>query len=199
MDKNEKATIDTIKDGWLFTGDMGFMDKDDFLIVLGRFKSLLISNDGEKYSPEGIEEALVDQSAYIDQCMLYNNQNPYTSVMIVPNIQAINRALEAKGLKSTTEPGNRMTVEIIQDEINAYRPGGKYEGMFTERWLPTTFVVLPDSFNEANKLLNSTMKIVRGKIVEFFSKQLEFLYTPEAKNIYNKMNFDALDQLNRKK
>ncbi|HKM92808.1 MAG TPA: AMP-binding protein [Prolixibacteraceae bacterium] len=197
--KNEKATIDTIKDGWLFTGDMGFMDKDDFLIVLGRFKSLLISNDGEKYSPEGIEEALVDQSAYIDQCMLYNNQNPYTSVMIVPNIQAINRALEAKGLKSTTEPGNRMTVEIIQDEINAYRAGGKYEGMFTERWLPTTFIVLPDSFNEANKLLNSTMKIVRGKIVEFFSKQLEFLYTPEAKNIYNKMNFDALDQLNRKK
>ena len=196
--RNDKATADTIKNGWLFTGDMGYMDKDDFLIVLGRFKSLLISNDGEKYSPEGIEEALVDQSAYIDQCMLYNNQNPYTSVMIVPSIQAINRAIESKGFKPGTEDGNRLSVEIIQGEINAYRAGGKYAGMFTERWLPATFVILPESFNEENKLLNSTMKIVRGKIVEYFAKQLEFLYKPDAKNIYNAMNFEALNKWNKK-
>ena len=196
--RNDKATADTIKNGWLFTGDMGYMDKDGFLVVLGRFKSLLISNDGEKYSPEGIEEALVDQSAYIDQCMLYNNQNPYTSVMIVPSIQAINRAIESKGFKPGTEDGNRLSVEIIQGEINAYRAGGKYAGMFTERWLPATFVILPESFNEENKLLNSTMKIVRGKIVEYFAKQLEFLYKPDAKNIYNAKNFEALNKWNKK-
>jgi long-chain acyl-CoA synthetase len=50
--KNEKATAETIKDGWLHTGDMGYMDKDGFLYVVGRFKSLLISSDGEKYSPQ---------------------------------------------------------------------------------------------------------------------------------------------------
>ena len=82
---NPKASAETVKDGWLYTGDMGYMDKDGFLYVLGRFKSLLIGSDGEKFSPEGIEEALVDQSPFIDQCMLYNNQNPYTSGMIVPN------------------------------------------------------------------------------------------------------------------
>ncbi len=196
--RNDKATADTIKDGWLFTGDMGYMDNDGFLVVLGRFKSLLISNDGEKYSPEGIEEALVDQSAFIDQCMLYNNQNPYTSAMIVPNIQAINRAIESKGFKPGTEDGNRLSVEIIQGEINAYRVGGKYAGMFTERWLPATFVILPESFNEENKLLNSTLKIVRGKIVEYFAKQLDFLYKPEAKNIYNAINFEALNKWNKK-
>jgi len=195
--KNDKATTETIKDGWLFTGDMGYMDNDGFLIVLGRFKSLLIANDGEKYSPEGIEEAMVDQSTYIDQCMLYNNQNPYTSAMIVPNIQAINRTLEGKGVQPGSEEGNRLSVEIIQNEVNAYRTGGKYEGMFTERWLPATFVILPESFNEENKLLNSTLKIVRGKIVEYFAKELEFLYKPEAKNIYNEMNFKALDRWNK--
>jgi long-chain acyl-CoA synthetase len=196
--KNDKATADTIKDGWLFTGDMGYMDKDGFLVVLGRFKSLLIANDGEKYSPEGIEEALVDQSPYIDQCMLYNNQNPYTSAMIVPNIQAINRMLESKGLRPGTDEGNKLSVEIIQGEVNAYRTGGKYAGMFTERWLPATFVILPEAFNEENKLLNSTLKIVRGKIVEYFAKQLEFLYKPEAKNIYNAMNLEALNRWNKK-
>jgi long-chain acyl-CoA synthetase len=60
--KNERATEETIKDGWLYTGDMGYLDEDGYLYVLGRFKSLLIASDGEKYSPEGIEEALVEKS-----------------------------------------------------------------------------------------------------------------------------------------
>ena len=45
--KNPQATADTIKDGWLYTGDLGAMDKDGFLYVYGRFKSLLIASDGE--------------------------------------------------------------------------------------------------------------------------------------------------------
>ena len=53
--KNPSATAETVKDGWLYTGDMGYMAEDGFLYVLGRFKSLLISADGEKYSPEGME------------------------------------------------------------------------------------------------------------------------------------------------
>ena len=86
--ENETATRDTIKDGWLYTGDLGYMTEDGFLYVLGRFKSLLIADDGEKFSPEGIEEAMSEQSKYIDQCMLYNNQKPYTVALIVPNQHA---------------------------------------------------------------------------------------------------------------
>ena len=196
--ENETATNETIKDGWLYTGDMGYMDKDGFLYVLGRFKSLLISSDGEKYSPEGIEEAIVDQSPFIDQCMLYNNQNPFTSAMIVPNIQAINRELEKSGLKVGSDDGVTFSIELIQKEINAYKSGGKFEGMFPDRWLPATFVILPESFNEENKLLNSTLKIVRGKIVEYFDKQLIFLYTSEAKNINNSFNKEAIRKWNNK-
>ncbi len=85
--KNQKATEEVLKNGWLHTGDMGYFSPDGFIYVLGRFKSLLIGNDGEKFSPEGIEEAIVEQSAFIDQVMLYNNQDPYTVGMIVPNIR----------------------------------------------------------------------------------------------------------------
>lgn len=189
---NPKATAETIKDGWLFTGDMGYMDKDGFLYVLGRFKSLLIGSDGEKFSPEGIEEALVDQSPYFDQCMLYNNQNAYTSGMIVPNMPAINRELEKHGHKPGTDEALTEALKIIQQEVDAYKAGGKFADSFPERWLPTTIAVLPEAFTEQNHLLNSTMKMVRGKITEYFSKELEFLYTPEAKNIVNQRNLDAL-------
>jgi len=190
--KNPKSTEETVKDGWLYTGDMGYMDKDGFLYVLGRFKSLLIGSDGEKFSPEGIEEALIDQSSYIDQCMLYNNQNAYTSGMIVPNMPAINRELEKRGFTAATEEGRVEALKIIQQEVDAYKSGGKFENSFPERWLPATIAILPEAFTDQNHLLNSMAKMVRGKIIEYFKTELEFLYTPEAKNIQNKMNMDAL-------
>ena len=189
---NPKATEETIKDGWLYTGDMGYMDKDGFLYVLGRFKSLLIGSDGEKFSPEGIEESLVDQSPFIDQCMLYNNQNPWTSGMLVPNMPAINRELEKRGFKAGTDEANTEALKIIQSEVDAYKAGGKFAGSFPERWLPTTIAILPEAFTEQNHLLNSTMKMVRGKITEYFKNELEFLYTSEAKNIVNQINLDAI-------
>jgi long-chain acyl-CoA synthetase len=196
--RNENATVDTIRDGWLYTGDLGYIDEDGYLFVLGRFKSLLISNDGEKYSPEGIEEAIVDQSPFIEQCMLYNNQNPHTSGMIVPNMDAINRDLDRQGIQTGTEEGIRTSIEIIHQEIEAYKTGGKFSGTFPERWLPATWIILPESFNEQNLLMNSTMKMVRGKIVIYFAKELKFLYTAESKNIFNEFNLRAMAKWNNK-
>lgn len=189
---NSTATADTLKDGWLHTGDMGYMANNGFLYVLGRFKSLLIGNDGEKYSPEGIEEALVDQSPYLQQVMLYNNQNPYTVGMVVPDMEAINRELKNQGIEKGSNEAAKAAIEIIQKEINEYKKGGKYEGEFPERWLPATVAVLPEAFTTDNKMLNATMKMVRDKVSTYFAKELEFLYTPTAKNIINEMNIEAI-------
>lgn len=190
--ENPVATADTIQNGWLHTGDMGFMDPDGFLHVLGRFKSLLISSDGEKFSPEGIEEAFVDQSPYIDQVMLHNNQNPFTVGLVVPNATSLIRETEKHGLAKGSDEAVDFALKALQKEIDAYKKGGKFEGQFPERWLPTTIAVLPEAFTEDNALLNSTMKMVRGKINTYFSKELEYLYSPEAKNILNEMNRNAM-------
>ncbi|WP_303918273.1 long-chain fatty acid--CoA ligase [Draconibacterium sediminis] len=189
---NPTATAESLKDGWLHTGDMGYIGKDDFLYVLGRFKSLLIGNDGEKYSPEGIEEALVDQSPYIQQVMLYNNQNPYTVGMIVPEMEAINRELKRRGIEKGSDEAATAAIEIIQKEINEYKKGGKYQGEFPERWLPATVAILPEAFTTENKMLNATMKMVRDKVTAHFAKELEFLYTSGAKNSVNEMNIEAV-------
>ncbi len=194
--QNTKATEETIKNGWLHTGDMGYMDNDGFLYVLGRFKSLLIGNDGEKYSPEGIEEAIVEKSPFIQQIVLNNNQNPYTTAMVVPEMEAINRELKKHNIVPGSDEGNRKALGIISDEINKYKKGGEYEGLFPDRWLPAAFVVLPENFNQENGLLNATMKMVRGKIAERFSRQLEFLYTPLARNPENIVNFEAIKKWN---
>ncbi len=186
--KNPKASAEVLRDGWLYTGDMGYLDADGYLVVLGRFKSLLIGNDGEKYSPEGIEEAITDQSPYISQCMLYNNQQPLTVGLVVPAMASINRHLEHTGLKPGSPEAIDSALKLIQHEINAYYKHGKYAGMFPERWLPATICVLPEGFTEQNHLINSMLKMVRGKITAHFQAELDFLYKPAAKNIINDIN-----------
>jgi len=185
---NEKSTKETLKDGWLYTGDLGYLDNDEFLYVLGRFKSLLIGNDGEKYSPEGIEEAFVDQSRFIEQVMLYNNQSPFTICLLYPNIPEVLKELKKLNLSISSEDGKEAVFNIIQSEINRYKKGGEFEGMFPEKWLPTSIGILGEGFNEENKFLNSTLKMVRNKITEFYSNRIEYLYSTAGKNINNEQN-----------
>lgn len=193
--KNEKATFETLKNGWLYTGDMGYMDSDGYLYVLGRFKSLLIADDGEKFSPEGIEEAISEQSKYIDQCMLYNNQKPYTVALIVPNQHVLKTHLEEKGLTADSEEGKRAILTLIENEINEYRTNGKYGNMFPQRWLPAAIGILDEAWTEENGLMNSTMKIVRSKITEKYADLIDYLYTPVAKIIFHERNIEAVERM----
>ncbi len=193
--KNEKASRETIRDGWLYTGDLGYVDADGFLYVLGRLKSLLIAGDGEKYSPETIEEALTEASPYIDQVMLYNDQSPYTVALLVPNREALLGWLREKGLTAQSPEGQEAALRLLQGEIDTYREGGRHAGQFPARWLPAAVAVLGEGFTEQNHLLNSTMKMVRGKIVEAYAARLEHLFTPAAKDIANEANRRIVSRL----
>jgi len=192
--KNEAATRETIKDGWLYTGDMGYMS-EGFLYVLGRFKSLLIADDGEKFSPEGIEETISEQSKYIDQCMLYNNQKPYTVALIVPNQHALKIYLEEKNLTADSDEGRRAITNLLENEVDEYRTNGKYGNMFPQRWLPVAIGILEEGFNEENGLMNSTMKIIRGKIMDRYMDLIDYLYTPYAKDVNNERNLEEIEKM----
>ena len=190
--KNPESTADTVRDGWLYTGDLGYMSKENLLYVKGRFKSLLISSDGEKYSPEGIEEAFVEHLATVDQVILYNNQSPYTIALLVPNKENIRTKLKEQGLDLSTEEGRKAGVQLIDADIARFKKGGDLAELFPDRWLPSTFAVLPEAFTEQNGMMNSTMKIVRGKIEKAYADRIESLYTPEGKSVLNEKNLDSL-------
>jgi long-chain acyl-CoA synthetase len=191
--KNPASTAKTVVDGWLHTGDMGYVsDKHPgYLWVVGRFKSLLISADGEKYSPEGFEDSLTDGSKYIEQVILHNNQDPYTIVLIVPNKDTLKEFAISRTVDPSTEEGKKFMLQKLQDEVNEYRTG-KYAGMFPEIWLPKAIAVLPEAFTEQNHMVNSTMKIVRGKVEEYYADRIDYAYTSEGKELFNEKNIASL-------
>lgn len=193
--KNPESTANTIIDGWLHTGDMGYVTRrhPGFLWVVGRFKSLLISADGEKYSPEGFEDGLTDGSKYVEQVVLHNNQDPYTIALIVPAKDALREYAKAKGVDPTTDEGKRLMLRKIQSEIDEYRAGGKRFGEFPETWLPKALAILPEPFTEQNHMVNSTMKIVRGKVEQHYQDRIDYAYTPEGRDLLNPQNLAALD------
>lgn len=175
--KNPKATAETVKDGWLYTGDMGYMHPEGFLYVLGRFKSLLISSDGEKYSPEGIEESIIQNSKIIQNIMLHNNQNPYTICVV-----QVDKSMVARG-----EEG----LHQIKAELDKYRSGGQFAGTFPERWLPTTFILADEPFSEQNRMINSSLKLVRKAVEKCYGDRMNAAYV--NKNYVNEANLKAID------
>jgi long-chain acyl-CoA synthetase len=183
--KNPEATAKTIVDGWLRTEDMGYIDSDGFLYVLGRTKALLISDDGEKFSPEGIEESITAKSVLIDQVVLYNNQKPYTTAFLVPN------AIELKKLTSDPEEAARL----IESEIAQYLKGGMYEGLFPSRWIPSGLAFIEEHFSEKNGMVNSTMKIVKHVVYDTYQDRLNELYTAEGKKVTSTSNLKVLENL----
>ncbi len=185
---NEEATAETLRDGWLYTGDLGYLDNEGYLYVLGRSKSLLIGSDGEKYSPEGIEEAIMEKSSCFDQIMLYNNQSLYTVALAVINKGVLLQHLARLNLSPESEMGQKEALNELRSEINRFMPGGEFEGMFPPRWLPAAIALIPEPFSESNGMVNSTMKIVRPAIHKHYEKTISGLFTPEGKDFYNDAN-----------
>ena len=192
--KNPKATADTVVDGWLHTGDMGYICPfdTDFLYVVGRFKSLLIGADGEKYSPEAFEDSLPEVSKYVSQVVLHNNQDPYTMVLIVPEKDALKDYVKKAGLDPESREGKIAMLDKIQAEIDTYKTGGPHADLFPDRWLPNAVVICDEAFSIANGMMNSTMKIVRRKVEDHYADRIAYSYTPEGKQLHNEKNIASL-------
>jgi len=68
--ENEEATKEVLKDGWFYTGDLGYIDEDGFIYVSGRKKNVIITKNGKNIYPEELE-TLLNESKYIKESMVY--------------------------------------------------------------------------------------------------------------------------------
>ena len=149
---NEIETKKVIRDGWLYTGDIGEIDpKDGYLKITDRKKDIIVSAGGDNISPAKIEN-LLSNSAEIDQCMLYGDKKNYLVALIVPT----------KEFK-----GNRDKIAIIINKINENLT-------LTEKI--KKFHLTEENFSIENGLLTPTMKVKRNKVTNKYINILENFY-----------------------
>ena len=94
----------------------------------------------------------------------------------MPNQEAVGAFLAHYGHAAGTAEAKAAVVRLLEREIDAYRSGGKHAGTFPERWLPSRVGVLDEPFTEQNGLMNSTMKVVRGRIEARYQGRLAELH-----------------------
>lgn len=187
--KNPEASAEALRDGWLYTGDLAHWDKDGFLVVVGREKALLIAEDGEKYSPEEIEEAVASATDIVDQIMAWCEQRRYVTALVSLDSARMERLIEAEGIR-----GADALLERIKDELDKYRDDPKAKKV-QAAWMPAVFQILPEPFGDKDGTVNSTMKIVRHRIAGVYADLIEYSYTPEGSKTINKRNLETLKRL----
>lgn len=181
--KNPKATRETLRNGWLYTGDLGYFDEDAFLVVVGREKALLISEDGEKYSPEEIEEAIVSNSHVINQAMIYNDHKKSTTALLTLDTKKFQDVIKNDKILSHDEIVSRTKLEMVR-----FKDQLEFKDKFPEKWIPTNFQIIEEDFTEENKMINSTLKMVRHKITESYQDRLDVMYHPKAQVVSHEEN-----------
>ena len=187
--RNSEATAAAIKNGWLYTGDLAHWDKDGFLVVVGREKALLIAADGEKYSPEEIEEAVTSSTVVLDQIMVWCDQRKYVAALVTLDLANVRRLAKARGIADA-----RTLLETLKEEFFAFRDDPKAKPI-QSAWVPHVFQILPVAFSEKDGTVNSTMKLVRHKIAAVYRDTIEYSYTPEGSATINERNLQALRTL----
>ncbi|MBN2892223.1 MAG: AMP-binding protein [Bacteroidales bacterium] len=185
--KNPEATAEVLREGGLFSGDLGYIDEDGFLMVTGREKALLISEDGEKYSPEEIEEGIANTSSFVEQIMLYNDHSKYTTAIVTLDSTFVKKYVAKNGIKNPEDLYKAINISI-QNIVNV----PQYAGKFQNKWIPSLFRIAPEQFTEENKMINSTMKMVRYKITENYRNLIDEMYEPNAKS-NNEHNLKLLE------
>ena len=193
--KNPTATDETIRGGWLWTGDLGHIDSDGFLSVTGRAKALLIAPDGEKFSPEVIEDAICSTSKFANQVMVYNDHCKFTSAIVTLNAPEFREEMKARGLSAAADADMDKAIAIIRDDLFAYSRVPEHAAAIPGQWRPASFAVVTGAFDESNGLLNATMKMVRHKVRDAYQSRLDEIYGEGVANPMLAGNRQALREI----
>ncbi|MDP3130682.1 MAG: AMP-binding protein, partial [Bacillota bacterium] len=187
--KNPEASAACLRDGWLYTGDLAHWDEDGFLVVVGREKALLIAEDGEKYSPEEIEEAVLSSTEVFDQIMVWCEQKKYVTALVTVDVAKVEKLIAAKRIEDAS-----ALLIFLKEEFYRFRSNPKAKKVQTA-WVPSVFQISPAAFGEKDGTVNSTMKIVRHRISSLYRELIDYSYTPEGSKPVNQKNLATLRTL----
>jgi long-chain acyl-CoA synthetase len=171
--KDPRATTEAIRDGWLYTGDLGALDADGFLSITGRKKELLVLSSGKKVVPSHLEGLLMSDP-YIDQAVVCGEGRNFLTALLVPHWGNVRQALQAEGAAPPGPPEGWVCSAAVKQllEGRVRRALADLSPMEQVK----KFIVLPRPFSVEADEMTVSLKLRRAVVLRHYGAQLEELY-----------------------
>ncbi len=171
--KSAEATREVLSaDGWFSTGDIGYLDKDNYLFITDRKKDLIKTAAGKFVAPQPIENAL-KTSRFILNAVVVGDKRKFISALIVPNPTTVAAKAAEQGIKFSSNKemaAHPFVRQLIEAEVKRLTANlAQYETI-------KRFALLPDDFTFDNGGLTFTLKLRRRVVEQQFHEVIEHLY-----------------------
>jgi long-chain acyl-CoA synthetase len=170
--KNEEATEKTLKDGWLYSGDTGFIDEDGHLVVFDRSKDVMVLNDDRPFAPQYLESRL-KFSPYVQDAWVIGDKRPYVTAVMSIDYSVVGKWADENKINYTSYPElsqNKMVYDLIQKQIEQANKD------LPEPARIRKFINLFKAFDADDDELTRTSKLRRGFMGERYKDIVEALY-----------------------
>jgi len=163
--KEPEATAESLKDGWLCSGDLGAFDKDGFLSITGRKKEIIITAGGKNVAPKNIEAA-IKQSPLVGEAVVIGDRRKFLTALVTID-EAAGRKLAPEG-NIAEAPQIRSAIQVQIDLVN--QTLARVEQV-------KKFAILEKPFGIDTGELTPTMKIKRKVVAQKYAREIEAMYT----------------------
>ncbi len=166
-----ESTARVIKEGWLHTGDVGYLDEDNYIHITDRKKDIIVLSGGDNVSPARLE-GLLTMEPEIEQAYVAGDKRPHLVALLVPSKAVIDEWAKEKGVAAglSALAGD----SAFQDRVGEAVERMNRKASVLERI--RRFIVASEPFTIENEMMTPTMKIRRHKIKAAYGDRLEALY-----------------------
>lgn len=173
----EAETLEAIKDGWFYTGDIGHIDEDGFLVITDRKKDIIVTSGGKNVAPQPIEN-LLKTNPYISNVVVIGDRRKFISALIIPDFEKIETYAKSNnigysGLGELIK--NEKIVSFIESEVNNMTTHlAPYEKVKKVRLLEREFEIEQDEITPSLKVKRNVVGAKHKSIIdEMYDDELE--------------------------
>jgi long-chain acyl-CoA synthetase len=176
--KNPDDTQMVLKDGWLHTGDAGFIDPDGHLVIIDRAKDVSTLTDGTMFAPQYLENKL-KFSPFIKEAVAIGSDRPYVTALLNIDLETVGNWAERQGIGYTSYMDlaqKPVVYELIRGEVGKVNQTLAHDPQ-TKALSIHKFLILPKELDPDDAEITRTRKVRRGFITQRYTDIIEALYS----------------------